>query len=123
MRRYRELLDYPANFITDRNYLIMKYASAIYEEVIGLGYIVRQSIESGIRGEYTIVNRETGEIVTDSPFQEFVTGEFARTEYLEFARLNSIVGGSSSYWNERVVTRQGLVEYILENNRIVSDAL
>jgi len=43
MQYYKELLDYPTNFIEDKKYLIMKYASAIYSEIIEDGHIVRQN--------------------------------------------------------------------------------
>ena len=115
VERYEILIDDELR-ITDKKYLIFKYMSSMYNDIIESNQIVRPVLGQPV-WVYAIYDIESGEVVVDSPYQS-VFVESPRTEYVEFARLNAIVGGANSYWNERIVTREWLVEYILESNII-----
>jgi len=120
VRRYKELLDDGTDFIWDKQYLIQKYIVSIYKDLVEVGCTIRQD---GVNGEYVIAGmRDKPEVERlTSKYDEVISGGYARTAYIEFARIYGMVESSNNpRFHEQAVTREWLVMHILENNSLIT---
>lgn len=124
VERYKKLLDDSTDYIWDKQYLIQKYMISMYKDLTEVGCTIRQD---GVNGEYVIAGmRATPDVVRlqSEIYWDIVSGWYARTAFIEFARIYGIVESSNNpRFHEQAVSREGLVLHILQNNSIISRIL